>query len=378
MATLFTKKTDWNLRKSLFEDSDIISSFFKKELWKDKSNTDTLYHWKYECNSAGETLALIGENSQKEIVATSMFMPVKLNVAGNSVDAYQWVDLFVGLEYRGQAIADKTLQMGLEEAKKSGAAVCFAFPNQNSVPVHKRNNGYLLGNILRFTKPLNCEYLVKRFIKFDFLTKISSFFVNFILKFASKETYLLNSKGYEIEEVNRCGKEFDTFWDRFVHLFPDTIIVRRDSTYLNWKYLDSPAQNRKIFALCHPKLSPQGEVKDLNEISGFMVLECSGSIGYIVDIFAIGRDTLQLLIKNAINYFRKNKMDSLVFVALENHPYIKELKSFGFVQRNEQKYFYIYFLNSIPDTQYSEQSPLALKDSNNWLITIGDCDVEGL
>ncbi len=78
--------------------------------------------------------------------------------------------------------------MGLEEARNTGAAICFAFPNQNSVPVHKKNNGYLLGNILRFTKPLDSEYLIKRFIKLAFLAKISSFFANIVLKLVSKET----------------------------------------------------------------------------------------------------------------------------------------------------------------------------------------------
>lgn len=382
MPTLLTKKTDWILRKALPEDRDNLRAFFKKNLWQSKENSDGIFAWKYERNPLGKTLALIGENSQKDIIATSMFMPFTLSIKGIPAEAYQWVDLFVGLEYRGQLIADKTLQMGLDEARNSGAAICFAFPNQNSVPVHKKNNGYLLGNILRFTKPLDSEYLAKRFIKSVFLAKISSFFVNIVLNLASKETYLFNPKGYRLEEVKRCGQEFDLFWNKFVELNPDKILVKRDSAYLNWKYLGSPAKNRKIFALRkisrHSERSPQGEAKNLSEVIGFMVLECSGTIGYIVDILAIEKSALHLLVKSVINYFKKNKMDSVVFVGLENHPYIRELKSFGFLQRNEQKYFYIYLLSAIRNTQYVGQDLSALKDSNNWFITIGDCDIESL
>ncbi len=97
MPTLLTKKTDWILRKALPEDKDNVKAFFKKNLWQTKENSESLFTWKYERNPLGETLALIGENSQKEIIATSMFMPVVLSAKGVSAEAYQWVDLFVGL-----------------------------------------------------------------------------------------------------------------------------------------------------------------------------------------------------------------------------------------------------------------------------------------
>lgn len=357
---MIERKTDWKLRKATPEDKQNLKAFFKTNLWLTKDNAQELYEWKYAQNPAGDTLALIGVNSENKIIATSMFMPWRLQMNGNIIKACQWVDLFVEPEYRGQPLPSLTLEKGLEEFTKNGAAVCFAFPNDNSIPIHKKNNGLHLGFIKRYTKPLDSKYLVNRRLKWRFGAVIMSFFANLILRLFSKDTYFFNLNGFAVKKVEECGLEFDDLWETFTKVSNGKIMACKNSAYLNWKHLNNPNKNRQIYAL-----------KNRNILAGFVVLESTASIGYIIDILAISRDILNYLIAFSIKYFRKKNKDSIVFTALENNMYFPHFKSFGFVERPEIKHFYIYLDEDMADKEY-------FRDSKNWVITIGDCDVEGL
>jgi hypothetical protein len=360
MSTILVRKTDWILRKAQGTDRESIIASFKNNLWQAKSNADALYQWKFEKNPAGQTLALIGVNQENRVVATSMFMPAKLVFNNTILKACQWVDLFVELEYRGQPLPSQSLQRGLEEFRRSGAPVCFAFPNDNSVPLHRKNNGIHLGLILRYTKPLNAEYLVARKIKNKFFSKLISVILSFALRLISKETYLLASGGFSVERAEYCGEEFNELWYRFSKALAAKVMVCKDSAYLNWKYLKSPNPNRQIYALRNNK-----------ELDGFVVLESTARIGYIVDIAAVSQNAFDHLIAFSLKIFRKQGKDSAVFAALENNMYFPHFKSFGFVERPEVKHFYIYLADNVVNKEY-------LQDSRNWFITIGDCDIERL
>jgi hypothetical protein len=366
------RKTDWSIMFANPKGEEGIKSFFKQYLWPEKTLPDALYKWKYEENPAGNTLALIGKNQEGAVIASSMFVPWKMSINGTDFNACQWVDLFVAPEYRGQNIVDLTLQQGLKESRASAMPLCFAFPNNNSIPIHKKNNGFLLGFIRRYTKPLRVEYLLNRIPSLFLLPigervrvrgliiKIISFFLNIILRLISKETYCLNLSGFKFEKAQSCGKEFDKLWQRCRNALGKKIGVCKDSAYLSWKYANSPNKNRQIYAL------KKGET-----LCGFAALESTPEIGYIVDILAESQNALNCLIAGSIRHFRSRGKNSAVFTTLENHPYLKNLKSFGFLERSEKTHFYIY-----PDDNLKERE--FFLDSRNWFITIGDCDIEAL
>lgn len=357
---MLVKKTDWTLVKAAPEDRENIIAFFTKNLWQDKNDTAGSYRWKYEKNPAGQTLAFLGVNQEGSIVATSMFMPAQLFFNNTILKACQWVDLFVEPEYRGQSLPSESLRQGLQDSRKSGAPLCFAFPNDNSVSLHKKNNGSHLGLILRCTKPLNLEYLVTRKVKNILLSKLISVILTTALRLVSRETYLWASMGFSVEKAEHCGQEYNELWDRFSKTQTAKVMTCKDSAYLNWKYLKSTNQNRQMYALRKNKA-----------LDGFVVLESSARVGCIVDILAVSRNALSRLIAFSLKYFRKQGKDSVVFAALEKNMYFPHFKSFGFVERPEAKHFYIYLEDTLVNKEY-------LQDSKNWFITIGDCDIESL
>jgi predicted N-acetyltransferase YhbS len=353
------RKTDWSMRTANADDKEGIERFYKQNIWKNK-DAQILYKWKYEENPFGQTLMQVGVNSANNIISNCAFMPWRFRLGEKIVKATQIADGVIQLEYRGQGISLKQLNKGIEETEVKGAQFSFAFPNEAGATVHRKNNGYHLGHIIRFTKPLQTRYLINRFIKSRLLLCLMSLIGDSILRLCSKETYYSGLGKFIIEEAKGCGGDFDEFWNRFTRRFNKKIITNKDSNYLRWKYLNCPNKNRRLYF-----------IRAKERIQGFIVLESTAQIGYIVDILAYDKDAFNCLIVYAIKYFRKQSKDSVVYVALENNMYFKEFRNFGFVERPEKKYFYIYFNGDIKKHKF-------FMDSRNWFVTIGDCDVEVL
>ena len=355
-------RDDWSLKKLYHDavDKAAIKGFLDKTIWKSKTDTDSLYTWKYERVPFGKTLMLVGENSGQEIIGLGLFMPWKLHLDSQTIGACQWIDLIVSFSYRGQGIPDRILQDGLAEFRANKGPVCFAFPNENSVPVHKANNGFLLGYIRRYVKPLKTGYLIQRFVKVAPLGRLLGVFADFFLRLFSKETFYFSTHGLKIEATSSCGSDFDEFWKQFSRKYSTMIMTEKTASYLNWKYLQSPKANRKIFC-----------AKKNNEIQGFIVLEAGERSGYIVDVAALSDEALSVLTAYAIKYFRRLNKDSVVFICLENNMFLKVFKSFGLVAREEKSHFYIYVDEALEQKEF-------FRDSRNWFITIGDCDIDSM
>jgi len=353
------RKTDWSLGAAAPYDKEKLVSFFSKTTWREKPARD-IYEWKFEKNPQGETFLIAGVNSEAAVIAANAFMPWNLSFNNNSIGASQWVDMIIELAYRGQNMPSKMLEMGLVKFRQSGSRINFAFPNETGVLVHKENNGFYLGGIVRYAKPLKTQYLVDRFVKSPVLSRFVSAVTDIVLQLFSKEAFSANLGRLTFTAIDKdeLNPVFDVFWNKAAKLYPMMIMTRRDRAYLYWKFVDTPNGNRRLYAL-----------KKGDEIYGYAVLETAGNTGYIVDILAYDDKSLKNIIVNALKLFRKEKLDSAVFVALEKNMYAGAFKSFGFVERPDKKQFYIYVDEGIDNREY-------FLNPANWYITIGDCDIE--
>jgi len=352
------RKSDYTIRLASPSDKEAVKDFFKENIWKSK-DADTLYDWKYEKNPMGMLVAPLGINSEGKIIAAAYFMPWKLAYENKAIGACQWVDLYVDLSYRGQPIPSEQLKLALDTTRRLGSPICFAFPNNNSVPVHKKNSAIYLGSIMRYTKPLKAGYLIERKIKSPLLSSIVSFFANIALTLSSKDTYLFNAHTYEVDTVSTCGADYDDFWRAYSRSL-GKIMSYKDSSYMNWKYVNTPNAHRSLYL-----------ARSNGKVAGFVVLESAGKIGYVVDIGALDDSSLDYLLAYAIKHFRKEGKDSVVFVALEHNAYINTFERYGFVKRPEEKHIYMYLDETMENKEY-------VTDAKNWFMTIGDCDIEAL
>lgn len=352
------RKSDWKLRVATCDDKKRVIEFMSKTTWKGR-DSDALYEWKFEKNPQGEAVLVVGENSSSEMIAAGVFMPWKMCHRNNTILASQWVDLIVDRAYRGQDIPDKVLYTGRDAFRRQCAKICFAFPNSNSVPVHERNEGYFLGNIVRYVKPLRTHYIINQKIKNKHLSLLISWLADILLKLFSKDTYIGTPSGHCFKKIDQCDETFDRFWQGFKEKNPNIIMTDRDSAYLNWKYIKTPNSDRNLFALLHDR-----------EVLGFACLEISQSTGYIVDMQANDDASLRELLSSVTRYFRNKAVDSVVIMALEKYIYHFMLNKFGFVRRPGNARFYVYLEGDVDRDEF--------RDPANWLVTIGDCDIEKL
>lgn len=347
-----TRKTDWSLRLASSTDLPLLPAFLGKLVWDDVRTASATYDWKYRVNPQGETIAYVASNSADALVACSMFMPWQFAVGGAPVRACQWTDLYIEPEYRGQSIADLTLQGALEQSRQAGSPICFAFPNAYSVPLHRKNNGTHIGGLVRYTRPLDVEYLVRRRISNPALAKTIAAVVNPGMRLMHRRRL---SDDYEIERVAECGAEFDELWRRHLAAHADWIMSWKDAAYLNWKYVDAPGDHRRLYA-----------VRQDGRLEGFVVLESTADVGNIVDLLGISGEVVEELIAFALATFRSEKKQSAAFTALEGNAYFETFKSLGFVQRPCPGNLFAYFDESC------SQVP---RDASKWFVTFGDSDL---
>src|SRR3989338_8508060 len=134
------RKTDWSLRRANPDDREGIKSFYSQNIWKDK-NAEAMYRWKYEGNRFGMTVTWVGVNSAGTIISNAIFLPWQFCLNGKRINAAQAADGVVKLEYRGQGLSLELFNSSMKDNMEKGASLCFAFPNEAGVMVHKKNNG---------------------------------------------------------------------------------------------------------------------------------------------------------------------------------------------------------------------------------------------
>ena len=139
------------------------------------------------------------------------------------------------------------------------------------------------------------------------------------------------------------------------------IITVRDSLYLNWRYIECPLTEYKIFA-----------VVDGGLVKGYMVLSCEeGDFlrGNIVDILVSPSEhqIAELLVQKAISYFSDLGAAVIGCWQLEHHSMFSILNKNGFIKRKKQNNFVV--RSYVPDmpTEY-------FLDKKKWFFNMGDTD----
>jgi hypothetical protein len=130
--------------------------------------------------------------------------------------------------------------------------------------------------------------------------------------------------------------------------------VLRNKDILNWRYYDSRGGNYKI------KI-----VEEDNKIIGYIVLKIEKkkiTEGYIVDFIKIKsrNDVIELLLNNAIEYFERNNVNSILYLGMYDEELFSILKKYGFINpRRKMTLFYrpikddlISLLNNSKKKQY--------------------------
>ena len=190
------------------------------------------------------------------------------------------------------------------------------------------------------------------------LTVVSSLVTHLVLGWGS---HLTTSKGrLRLEEVREFGPEFDSFWQDVSPSY--SVLVARDSRYLNWRYVQYPLSKPHAFAAHDAS----------GKLRGFTIVQLSVfrdmRVAEITEIFTRSGDQVaqQDLLYAALSYASKQEAD--VITVARCSPEIGRLLRKNLFLRRRLKYSpYLYRDNQ-------GISPDVLADERNWFISTGDPD----
>ena len=347
----------WSIRKGNPEDKKKIIAFFKSNIWQSK-DADKLYYWKYEENPAGFPLIWLATGGTNDkIISSGIMMPCRIQIGGKQVLGFQAVDAITHKASRRQGIFTALTKQQLQDFAEMKVPIVITFPLDKALSIVSKLGWCEIASIRRWAKPLKSKPYLSTKLGNNFICTYCANFIDMVLKVLSKDQFYGQSSKYKIKEIKEFDERFDVLWNNVSRYFG--AIVVRNSQYLNWKYVNNPNKNYKIFYI------DKGD-----DLAGFIVFSVERELAHIVDILTEkDHEIINHLIGYTVRYLRTQNVTSISFEALEGNFYAGYFKRFGFRLRPDAGSFAIY----IPSSNNPDQS--LLLNHRNWFITIGDRDV---
>jgi hypothetical protein len=180
-------------------------------------------------------------------------------------------------------------------------------------------------------------------VKDAFRKKIGYYLLKFLYYLRKPFMRSVKFAEYEVKEIEEFDDRINVFWDSIKDHY--CFIVERTRDYLNWRYCD-PAGGNFVTRI----------VEDGDKILGYCVLRINKikkkyPVGFIVDIISLPNrlDVIELLMKDALDYFDRNNVNAVKCWVLEGHPYEKIVKRQGFFYSRIIRPLFYHILSDISD-----------------------------
>lgn len=336
-----------------------------KAVWGAKFNED-YWKWKYLENPLRDNFSYVATYNNDDIVGFVGGIPWRLIVKGKELLGGQVADMMVHPDWRKKGIFFPINRKNLEEIK-ARTRLHYGFCDPASHRIYKKLFHYEGFHPLKMEKIINIKSFAWQALKQRKVFN-SSKMLNLIPKILSSRI-LLSSKNNKplctdlvVKRIDQFDDRFDELWEKVCMKF--NIATIRDCQYLNWRYIRHPQFHYTVL----------GAEED-GTLSGFVVVRCDkkdGMLrGLIIDLL-VDPDremTARVLIGESLEFFRSQKVSTIITWMFENNPIYGLLRQNGFSPRVVDKVVVqIKSFSQDISTDY-------LKDTNNWYLTMGDCEV---
>ena len=240
----------------------------------------------------------------------------------------------------------------------------YGFPNQYSYPGFIRKLGWFdVCPLQVMTKPLNIRNILGKYIANRILLNICTVSMNLIFKTLYKTQKAPQVSGLTITRISSFDERINDFWKRVRNDF-QTVVVRNQE-YLNWRYVNIPDIDYAIYL-----------AEKEGQIQGYMVLKCEKQrglvFGRIFDIVVPSdrQPVAQSLILKAIEFFKAERADLILYRMIGNKARYQALRKGGFISPPlvSGKAKFIVRINT-PD-----MSGMFLRNPGYWFVQTGDSD----
>ncbi|MEL7669202.1 GNAT family N-acetyltransferase [Methanobacterium sp.] len=338
------KEKVFSLRKAVYDET------FDEDEW----------NWKFKSGKI-----LIAVNDKDEVISLRPTIPIRLKFRDKTLKSGMNVDVMTHPDYRRMGLFSTLVNESFKMLKELGVHIVYTFPNNFSFPGYKKRIKWkYVDSLPLLVKVLKPRSFVKKYIKNPYVQKclypVADAFNHliFVSKTKSENRNLL------INQIYCFNENFDLLWQELSNQFE--IAVIRDSKYLNWRYVQRPGYDYKIFSA----------VED-DVLKGYIVLREDTmfdlKLGLVVDILTFDDNTACSLLLHAYNLFKDNDMDIMGCLMLNTSMYFDVLKKAGFLKLpkkySPKEFFFVVKADDdiiAPDVAYS---------SKNWFLTFGDIDI---
>jgi hypothetical protein len=168
-------------------------------------------------------------------------------------------------------------------------------------------------------------------------------------------------RGIQYRWLRDFDERIDSFWEKVSEQY--SIMVKRDFTYLNWRYCKKPNNDYHIL---------QAE-KDGN-IIGIIIVKYEdregARIGFIMECIAIKEPHLmENLLRRGLIFLSQNKVDYVLCRLSSADPIRNIFNVIGFSPKEG-----IWDSNIVYKVYSSNVDHSILRDPSMWHISFGDCD----
>jgi glycosyltransferase involved in cell wall biosynthesis len=281
-------------------------------------------------------------------------VPVELKIGTQSHEACWVFDLAVDSSSRGKGTAGALVAAACTSTEAAMAMEVTGGGKR----VMLRSGWSDLGILTSYVRPIDANVVVRRLAEhFQPAGAAAAGLLSVVAGAATVSANLLNLVS---EEITAFDERVDELWEKASRSY--TVVVRRDSKLLNWRFAHFPFPDRyRLFYF-----------NFRGRTVGYAVLRSgehhSVPAGYVVDFFCEPRWTYSIL-GLCVQHFTREGV-AAVYCLHSNPSSVAPLLALGFIPRSSGWPF-VANVRRLPP----ESAALA-GDVRNWFLTAGDADVD--
>ncbi len=321
------------------------------------------WNWIYRNGPDGSAYLNLAVTKQK-IIGIASGLPLRIKIGEQVCKSILGFDIMTHPDYQRQGILSTLDNIWIEYLVKNGINMDHGTSTVQRFPVYQKlrvSHGYnhfivyappLLVKVINWGRVLKTHWKIPTFIGALF---------GYVWEGITCRRLSLQKGDIEVEQISYFDESFNDFWLRSCNI--KKIIFVRDMKYLNWRYVEKPGNEYKIFV-----------AKSQKEIVGYIVVMLEKNNvgrGFIVDLLTLPSEDVaaEVLISGAIEYLRGEGAAMISCLMIKDTPYYRILRKLGFLHRHSG----IQLNVRIFDQNLSKEF---VADPSNWYFVWGDTDTK--
>ncbi len=318
--------------------------------------------WRYDRSPQGRSVSVLLRTAAGRPVCGFSYSPRVFRVRGEDSTAAacgQQGDVMTDPEWRGRGIASRVARRCEDETRRLGWPMNWGYPNRRSWSVFKKL-GWRTAGVIR---PLTFYFGSDRGARSERFKdgRLASWLLPVSVAKSGARRRALRARagvGWEARPLERFPEETAALSRRVEPRFD--LMVRREASFLEWRYLQAPAGLARPFGIWRA-----------GRFVGYVVVqEPRGGVGWIVDLLAPDEADVAAAIATGLDELERRGASCARATAVDGSWWSAVLRDAGFLGPKPENHLFVYTYSLL------ESHPVldAAGDASRWYLCDGDRD----